>query len=111
MAANQRKSLRDEFANSTQISTDRPMEKWDKIGKRVRGKFVTIKDGSLRNQRILVLQDREGEPLQISCPTTLEDWLQSVRPGTEIVIEYVRDESKGEGKNPLKHFDVVALKS
>lgn len=107
--AGAKKSLRDEFANATQISTDRPMEKWDKVGKRVRGKFVTIKDGSLRNQRILVLQDGTGEPLQISCPTTLEDWLQSVRPGTEVVIEYTGDQSKGEGKNPLKLFDVVAL--
>lgn len=109
MAGEKIKSLRDEYKNATPISTERAMEKWDKLGKTLRGRFVRVKDGSLRNQRILVLADEHGEPFQVSCPTTLEDWVSGIKPGTELVIRYMRDEAKGEGKNPMKIFEVVAL--
>jgi len=112
MAPKQPKSLQEEFGgNAVPLTSNRPMLKWDEPGQRLRGKFLGIKDGSLDNQRILMLEDKDGA-LQVSCPMTLEDALTLVKPGSEVVIQYDGEQpsTKRAGKT-FKTFQVVMLKA
>jgi len=109
MADNKPKSLRDDFAGSTPMTTDKPMLKWDKPGQRLRGKFIRVKEGSLSNQHILMLETADGV-IQVSCPVRLQDALDGIRAGAEIVIQYDgQDKPKKEGQQGMRNFQVVQL--
>lgn len=111
MAAGQKKRLEDEFKGAQPLTPTKPMVKWEKEGQRLRGTFVRIRDGALRNQRILMLNEKDG-PVEVSCPTTLENALAGVKPGTEVVIQYDGEDTVNQkaNQNALKLFQVVALK-
>lgn len=109
MAEKAARSLREEFPNATPLGGGSgTMFKWNKVGTRLRGKFIRLREGNMGGQ--LVQLDTGSEIVTASAPTTLADALDGVKPGTEVVIEYQGSQpSKQGGGKEVKLFEVVAL--
>lgn len=109
MANDKAKSLHEEFPNAVPLTSgDAPMHKWDKAGSTIRGRFLRLKEGNMGGA-ILTLDTSNGI-LSASAPKVLEDALNDVKPGTEVVIRYNGERpAKKAGGRPYKDFEVVAL--
>lgn len=103
------KTLRDEHKGSIPLtgSSDDTF-KWDVIGKTLRGKFLRMRPGGNGGQFVMI--DTGRDVVVASAPTGVEDALEGVQPGTEVVIRYIADRApKREGDSPFKVFEAVAI--
>lgn len=103
------RSLRDEFPDSVPVTASGGETfKWDKIGKRLRGRFIRLRDGSLGGQMALI--DTGSRVETASAPVVLAEALESVKPGSEVVIQYMGDQpNKKDPKRRTANFEVVVL--
>ena len=109
MADAKKKPLRERYKGAVPLTgTEKETFKWTAPGTILKGRFIRLRDGSLGGQ--LALIDTGTKVESCSAPKQLADALDSVRPGTMVVIEFVSEfPSKANPENHVKQFDVVSL--
>lgn len=109
MAEAKKKSLRERYKGAVPLTgTEKETFKWDWPGTELKGRFIRLRDGSMGGQ--LALIDTGSKVEACSAPQQLADALDSIKPGTMVVIEYIGQEpSKNNPANTVKRFDVVSL--
>jgi|SRR5579859_5714807 len=82
---------------------------WEKVGTKASGIFLGIVDADEGPGKFIKLQTKDGV-VRCSAPTTLQRALETTAVGTEIEIEYVKqDAPKDKSKSGLKRFEVYAI--
>ena len=109
MADAKKKPLRERYKDAVPLTgTEKETFKWTTPGTELKGRFVRLREGSLGGQIALIDTGKKVE--SASAPAQLADALESVKPGTMVVIEYIGQfPSKNNPENFVKQFDVVSL--